>query len=71
VCEKDVVITVPAYFHDVQKLATLNAAKIAGFNVLELLDEPVAAALSYGVGQLQENPQFWTKTRTVLVLDFG
>ena len=45
---KDAVITVPAYFDDSQRQATKDAGKIAGFNVLRILNEPTAAALAYG-----------------------
>jgi molecular chaperone DnaK (HSP70) len=45
----DVVISVPAFFGDVQRQATLDAGKIAGLNVLRLINEPTAAALAYGV----------------------
>ena len=48
----DAVITVPAYFHDAEREATRNAGKIAGLNVLQVLNEPTAAALSYGIEQL-------------------
>jgi len=44
----DAVITVPAYFNDNQRQATLKAGKLAGLNVLKLLNEPTAAALAYG-----------------------
>ncbi len=50
---EDVVITVPAYFGEAEKLATRNAGRIAGLNVLNLVPEPVAAALHYdalGIG---------------------
>ena len=43
------VITVPAYFHEAQRLATKNAAELAGLKVLRLLNEPTAAALAYGL----------------------
>ena len=43
------VITVPAYFNDAQRQATKNAAKLAGLNVLRLLNEPTAAAIAYGL----------------------
>ena len=43
------VITVPAYFDDIQRQATKNAAKLAGVNTLRLLNEPTAAALAYGL----------------------
>ena len=45
----DAVVTVPAYFDNFQRLATLNAAKAAGLNVSRILNEPTAAALAYGV----------------------
>jgi molecular chaperone DnaK len=57
------VITVPAYFGDARRTATLQAAEIAGVNVLALLNEPTAAALAFGV-EAQENA-------TVLVYDLG
>ena len=46
---KDAIITVPAYFNDSQRQATKDAGKIAGLNVLRILNEPTAAALAYGV----------------------
>jgi molecular chaperone HscA len=46
-----VVITVPAYFDDAQRQATKDAAKIAGLNVLRLINEPTAAAIAYGLDQ--------------------
>ncbi|OHD54286.1 MAG: hypothetical protein A2Y33_16575 [Spirochaetes bacterium GWF1_51_8] len=46
---KDVVITVPAYFNDNQRQATKNAGKIAGLNVLRIINEPTAASLAYGI----------------------
>jgi Fe-S protein assembly chaperone HscA len=46
---EDAVITVPAYFNDAQRQATRAAARIAGLNVLRILNEPTAAALSYGL----------------------
>ena len=45
---KDVIITVPAYFNDMQRKATKEAGEKAGFNVLRLINEPTAAALAYG-----------------------
>jgi len=50
----DAVITVPAYFDDAQRQATKDAARLAGLNVLRLLNEPTAAAVAYG---LDRNPQ--------------
>lgn len=45
----DAVITVPAYFNDIQRQATKDAGKIAGLNVLRIINEPTSAALSYGL----------------------
>lgn len=50
----DAVVTVPAYFDDAQRQATKDAARLAGLNVLRLLNEPTAAALAYG---LDKNPE--------------
>jgi molecular chaperone DnaK len=47
---EDAVITVPAYFDDSQRQATQDAGKIAGLNVLRIVNEPTAAALAYGLG---------------------
>ena len=60
----DVVITVPAYFHDAEREATRNAGKIAGLNVLQILNEPTAAALAYGLDKLGSD-------QTVFVFDLG
>ena len=49
-----VVITVPAYFDDAQRQATKDAARLAGLNVLRLLNEPTAAAVAYGLDQQAE-----------------
>lgn len=49
-----VVITVPAYFDDAQRQATKDAARVAGLNVLRLLNEPTAAALAYGLDKKRE-----------------
>ncbi len=46
---KDAIITVPAYFNDNQRQATKNAGKLAGLNVLRIINEPTAASLAYGV----------------------
>lgn len=59
------VITVPAYFTDGQRLATKEAAEIAGFRVLQLQNEPTAAALAYHWQQPCDRPQ------TLLVFDLG
>jgi molecular chaperone HscC len=60
----DVVISVPAYFNDTQRKATRNAAQIAGLNVIRLVNEPTAAALSYGLHKANNNNQF-------MVVDLG
>jgi|SRR5579859_19312 len=57
------VLTVPAYFTDAQRQATKDAGKIAGLDVLRILNEPTAAALAYGLTQKE--------TRTILVWDLG
>ena len=59
----DAVITVPAYFNNAQREATQNAGKIAGLNVLRIVNEPTAAALAYGLEK--------KGNETVLVFDFG
>ncbi len=61
---EDVVITVPAYFGLEERSATKQAGELAGLNVLSLINEPTAAALSYCARQFQED-------RTVLVYDLG
>ncbi len=58
------VITVPAYFHDLQRQATVDAAAIAGLKVLRLLNEPTSAALAYGYRATDE-------LNTLLVFDLG
>ena len=50
----DAVVTVPAYFNDSQRQATKDAAKIAGLNVLRIINEPTAAALAYGLDKKHE-----------------
>lgn len=45
----DAVVTVPAYFNDSQRQATKDAGKIAGLNVLRIINEPTAASLAYGL----------------------
>ncbi len=59
----DAVITVPAYFTDSQRQATKDAGKIAGLNVLRIINEPTAASLAYGLDKSHEH--------TILVFDFG
>ncbi len=57
------VITVPAYFNDAQRQATKDAGKIAGLEVLRIVNEPTAAALAYGLDKKKEE--------TIAVFDFG
>jgi len=61
---EDAVVTVPAYFDDAQRKATQDAGRIAGINVLRIINEPTAAALAYGLNKLDE-------TQTILVYDLG
>lgn len=49
------VITVPAYFNDAQRQATRDAGKLAGLDVLRIVNEPTAASLAYGLGIKQED----------------
>ena len=60
----DAVITVPAYFKDAEREATRNAGKIAGLNVLQIINEPTAATLAYGIDQLGTD-------QTVFAFDLG
>lgn len=63
-CEiKDAVITVPAYFNDAQRKATQDAGKIAGLNVLRIINEPTAAALAYGLDKVDD--------QTIMIYDLG
>jgi len=57
------VITVPAYFEDAQRQATKDAGKIAGLEVLRIINEPTAAALAYGLDKEHD--------QTILVYDLG
>ncbi len=59
----DAVITVPAYFNNAQREATKDAGKIAGLNVLRIINEPTAASLAYGLEKEQD--------QTILVWDLG
>jgi molecular chaperone DnaK len=59
----DAVVTVPAYFNDAQRQATKDAGRIAGLNVLRIINEPTAAALAYGLDK--------KKDETIAVYDFG
>ena len=59
----EAVITVPAYFNDSQRQATKDAGKIAGLDVLRIINEPTAAALAYGLDK--------KKDEKIAVFDFG
>ncbi|OUM59832.1 hypothetical protein PIROE2DRAFT_14533 [Piromyces sp. E2] len=59
------VITVPAYFNDTQRKATIDAGKIAGLNVLQIINEPTAAAIAYGYKNKIKNKE------NLLVVDLG
>ncbi|GAB1226405.1 hypothetical protein ENUP19_0287G0016 [Entamoeba nuttalli] len=61
---KHAVITVPAYFNDAQRQATKDAGKIAGLNVLRILNEPTAAAMAYGLNKVGGE-------KNILVFDLG
>jgi len=61
----DVVITVPAYFGDSQRQATKDAGRIAGLNVLRIINEPTAAAIAYGMDNIS------SKEKNVMVFDLG
>lgn len=58
------VITVPAYFQDAQRQATKDAGRIAGLEVLRIINEPTAAAMAYGLDKIE-------KHETILVYDLG
>ncbi|MDQ2867345.1 MAG: Hsp70 family protein [Verrucomicrobiota bacterium] len=60
----DAVITVPAYFNDAERTATITAGQLAGFNVLQIINEPTAAALAYGLDKIDQD-------QTVFVFDLG
>ena len=61
---KEAIITVPAYFNDSQRQATKEAGQIAGLEVKRIINEPTAAALAYGLNNLD-------KEQKILVFDFG
>ena len=73
----DAIITCPAYFNDAQRNATKNAGKIAGLNVIRIINEPTAAALAYGQMKMNENQdknkneEFNLGNKKVLVFDLG
>lgn len=61
---RDIVITVPAYFSDLQRNALKNACKIAGLNVRRIINEPTAAAIAYGLSRVEGD-------RNIVVYDLG
>jgi molecular chaperone DnaK len=61
---RDAVITVPAYFADLERNRTRAAGKIAGLNVIDIINEPTAAAIAYGLNRQRENQK-------ILVYDLG
>ena len=65
---KNVVITVPVYFNDAQRQATIDAGAIAGLNVTRIINEPTAAAIAYGLGETSVSGG---EVKTVLIFDFG
>jgi len=64
---KKAVITVPAYFNDSQRQATRDAGRIAGLEVKRIINEPTAAALAFGVTEVEGEKS----TKNLLVFDFG
>ncbi|PRQ22608.1 putative Heat shock protein 70 family [Rosa chinensis] len=64
---KNAVITVPAYFNNSQRHATKNTAKMAGLNVIRIINEPTAAAIAYGL----DKKAGWESKRTVMIFDLG
>lgn len=61
----DAVISVPAFFTNIQKKSVINAGKLAGLNVKKIINEPTAAAMAYGINNQQE------ESKVILVLDLG
>ncbi len=64
------VVTVPAYFDDAQRQATRDAGRLAGLEVVRIVNEPTAAALAYGLG-LRQSAGVERKSRIVVVYDLG
>ena len=64
---KHAVITVPVYFNNSQRQATIDAGTIAGLNVMSIINEPTAAAISYGLDKMPSGDG----RRTVLIFDLG
>lgn len=68
------VITVPAYFNDAQRQATRDAGRLAGLDVLRIINEPTAASLAYGIGTKPvrpDHPGGHNEERTIAVYDLG
>jgi chaperone protein DnaK len=63
---KKVVVTIPAYFNDAQRVATKDACAIAGLEVLRLIQEPTAASIAYGLDKMKEGEE-----KNILVFDCG
>lgn len=61
---RQAIISVPAYFNNIQREATIEAAKLAGLEVLNIISEPTAAAMAYGIHNLDEDS-------TIIVIDLG
>jgi molecular chaperone HscA len=68
---KKAVITVPAYFNDSQRQATRDAGKLAGLDVLRIVNEPTAAALAYGIGLKPDDFSNGDEGKTIAVFDLG
>ncbi|XP_058728029.1 heat shock cognate 70 kDa protein-like [Vicia villosa] len=64
---KDAVVTVPAYFNDAQRKATIDAGVIAGLNVMRVMNEPTAAAVAYGLDKRTD----YDGERNIFVFDLG
>uniref|UniRef100_A0A453ID81 Heat shock cognate 70 kDa protein n=1 Tax=Aegilops tauschii subsp. strangulata TaxID=200361 RepID=A0A453ID81_AEGTS len=64
---KNAVITVPVYFNDSQRQATLDAGTIAGLNVMRIINEPSAAVIAYGLDRTSSS----SEVKTVLIFDLG
>jgi len=64
------VITVPANFSDSQRRCIINAAKLAGIEVLKIIDEPTAAAIAYGIGEKMNEADI-DEEKKILVFDLG
>ena len=65
------VITVPAYFNDAQRQATRDAGKLAGLDVLRIINEPTAASLAYGFGTSSNSSKGGEHAKTIAVYDLG